>query len=33
MAQTAFNAARSEVEKAMDKQPDYPEAQSLFGYN
>jgi tetratricopeptide (TPR) repeat protein len=31
MAQTAFTAARSEVEKAMDKQPDYPEALSLLG--
>jgi serine/threonine protein kinase/Tfp pilus assembly protein PilF len=31
MAQTAFTAACSEVEKAMDKQPDYPEALSLLG--
>ncbi len=31
MAQTAFTAARSEVEKAMDKRPDFPEALSLLG--
>jgi TolB-like protein/Tfp pilus assembly protein PilF len=31
MAQTAFTTARSEVEKEMDKQPDYPEALSLLG--
>ena len=31
MAQTAFTAARSEVEKAMEKQPDFPEALSLLG--
>ena len=31
MARTAFTAARSELEKAMDKQPDYPEALSLLG--
>jgi Flp pilus assembly protein TadD len=31
MAQTAFTAARSEVEKAVDKQPDFPEALSLLG--
>jgi serine/threonine protein kinase/tetratricopeptide (TPR) repeat protein len=31
MAHTAFTTARSEVEKAVDKQPDYPEALSLLG--
>jgi TolB-like protein/Tfp pilus assembly protein PilF len=31
MAQTAFTAARSEVEKAVDKRPDFPEALSLLG--
>lgn len=31
MAQTAFTAARSEVEKALDKRPDFPEALSLLG--
>ena len=31
MARTAFTAARSELEKAMEKQPDYPEALSLLG--
>jgi serine/threonine protein kinase/Tfp pilus assembly protein PilF len=31
MAQTAFTAARNEVEKAIEKQPDYPEALSLLG--
>jgi tetratricopeptide (TPR) repeat protein len=31
VAQTAFTAARREVEKAIDKQPDYPEALSLLG--
>jgi serine/threonine protein kinase/Tfp pilus assembly protein PilF len=31
MAQTAFTAARREVEKAMENQPDYPEALSLLG--
>jgi TolB-like protein len=31
MAQTAFTAARSEVEKAVDKQPDFPPALSLLG--
>ena len=30
-SQTAFTAARSEVEKAMDKRPDFPEALSLLG--
>jgi serine/threonine protein kinase len=30
-AQTAFTAARSEVEKAVDKRPDFPEALSLLG--
>jgi serine/threonine-protein kinase len=30
-SQTAFTAARSEVEKAIEKQPDYPEALSLLG--
>ena len=31
MAQTAFTAARSEVEKAVDKRPDSPDALSLLG--
>ncbi len=31
LAQTAFTAARSEVEKAVDKRPDFPEALSLLG--
>jgi tetratricopeptide (TPR) repeat protein len=31
MAQTAFTAARSEVEKAVDKRPDFPDALSLLG--
>jgi TolB-like protein/Tfp pilus assembly protein PilF len=31
MAQTAFTAARSEVEKAIDMRPDFPEALSLLG--
>jgi tetratricopeptide (TPR) repeat protein len=31
MAKAAFTAARSELEKAMEKQPDYPEALSLLG--
>jgi serine/threonine protein kinase len=31
MAQTFFTAARSEVEQAMDKRPDFPEALSLLG--
>jgi TolB-like protein/Tfp pilus assembly protein PilF len=31
MAQTAFTAARTEVEKAIENQPDYPEALSLLG--
>ena len=31
MAQTAFTTARSEVEKAVDKQPDFPKALSLLG--
>lgn len=31
MVQTAFTAARSEVEKAVDKRPDFPEALSLLG--
>jgi tetratricopeptide (TPR) repeat protein len=31
IAQTAFTAARTEVQKAIDKQPDYPEALSLLG--
>jgi len=31
MAQTAFAAARIEVEKTMDKQPDFPVALSLLG--
>ena len=30
-AKTAFTAARSEVEKAVDKQPDFPAALSLLG--
>src|SRR6266536_1667825 len=30
-SQTAFTAARSEVEKAVDKRPDFPEALSLLG--
>ena len=30
-AQTAFTGARSEVEKAVDKRPDFPDALSLLG--